>query len=227
VWDMIARSRLEWTGQTQQTEFRRVAWSLDGTQIVSAGTNGIIYLWNSEDGTLLRQLPGHHGMVASVAWSPDGTRLLSGGGRDSGELFIWDVQRGEQVQTFAGSAGIIYAVVWAPIGDRVVSGDSDGVLRWWDVHSGQCTNQQEAHEGTIISLKISPDGRRLASCGFDSAIRIWDLHSGKHLHTLRRDRPYERLNITGIQGLTEAQKASLRALGAVEDAAATRSRHVP
>jgi hypothetical protein len=42
-------------------------------------------------------------------------------------------------------------------------------------------------------------------------------HSGEHLKTLRRDRPYERLNITGIRGLTEAQMASLRALGAVEN----------
>jgi hypothetical protein len=46
---------------------------------------------------------------------------------------------------------------------------------------------------------------------------LWDLHSGEHLQTLRRDRPYERLNITGIRGLSEAQKASLRALGAFEE----------
>ena len=34
-----------------------------------------------------------------------------------------------------------------------------------------------------------------------------------------RDRPYERLTITGVQGLTEAQKATLRALGALEEIA--------
>ena len=34
---------------------------------------------------------------------------------------------------------------------------------------------------------------------------------------LRRDRPYERLTITGIRGLTEAEVATLRTLGAVED----------
>jgi hypothetical protein len=45
---------------------------------------------------------------------------------------------------------------------------------------------------------------------------LWNLHSGEHLQMLRRDRPYERMDITGIQGLSDAQKASLHALGAVE-----------
>jgi hypothetical protein len=62
-------------------------------------------------------------------------------------------------------------------------------------------------------------GRTLASCGDDGAVALWDLHSGEHLQTLRRDRPYERLNITGTRGLTEAQKATLRALGAIEGVA--------
>jgi hypothetical protein len=52
----------------------------------------------------------------------------------------------------------------------------------------------------------------------EATIALWDLQSGQSLRTLRRDRPYERLNITGIRGLTEAQKASLRVLGAREDA---------
>ena len=51
------------------------------------------------------------------------------------------------------------------------------------------------------------------------ANKVWDLESGVLLRTLRRDRPYERLTITGVKGLTEAQKATLRALGAIEEAA--------
>ena len=60
----------------------------------------------------------------------------------------------------------------------------------------------------------------LASCGDDNTIQVWDLQSDQHLQTLRRDRPYERLDITGIRGLTQAEIATLRALGAIEDAAA-------
>jgi len=76
---------------------------------------------------------------------------------------------------------------------------------------------REAHQGAIQSLRISPDGRQLASCGDDGAVKVWDLESGELLRTLRRDRPYERLNITEVKGLTEAQKATLRALGAIEE----------
>jgi WD40 repeat protein len=63
----------------------------------------------------------------------------------------------------------------------------------------------------------SPDGKRLASCGDDGAITLWNAQSGELLQTLRRDRPYERLNLTGIQGLTDAQKVTLQTLGAFED----------
>lgn len=40
--------------------------------------------------------------------------------------------------------------------------------------------------------------------------------------TLRGDRPYERMDITGAAGLTEAQRASLKILGAREREEETR-----
>ena len=119
----------------------------------------------------------------------------------------------------AGHPGVVSALTWVPSGDLVVSGGGDGRLRWWDVQSGECVRVQEAHQGTVQALKVSPDGSLLASCGEDGSIALWDLPRGEHRRTLRRDRPYERLNITGIQGLTQAQLASLRALGAVDDTA--------
>jgi WD40 repeat protein len=157
-------------------------------------------------------------MVMSVAWSPDGTRLASGGGgRGSGELFIWDVQSGERLQSWSEPSTIVDALAWSPTGEVLLSGGSDGSMRWWDVQQGKCLARRQGHQGAVQSLRESPDGRRLASCGDDNTIQVWDLQSGEHLRTLRRDRPYERLNVTGIRGLTEAQKATLRSLGAFEE----------
>ena len=157
-------------------------------------------------------------MVASVGWSPDGSRLASGGGSGgSGELFLWEAHRGKRLHTFVEYPGSVLTVDWSPRGELLVSGSSDGRLRWWDVQSGECVRIREAHQGAVQSLRISPDGRGLVSCGDDGAVKVWDLESGDLLRTLRRDRPYERLNITGVKGLTEAQKATLRALGAIEE----------
>lgn len=39
---------------------------------------------------------------------------------------------------------------------------------------------------------------------------------GKSMNTLCTPRPYDGMNILGITGLTEAQQATLKALGAVE-----------
>ncbi len=42
------------------------------------------------------------------------------------------------------------------------------------------------------------------------------MESGEHVVMLRPDRPYERLNITGVKGLTDAQKLTLKMMGAIE-----------
>src|SRR6266516_4883473 len=188
-------------------------------RMVGGDEDGHVSVWDARGGTQLLRLAGHHGAVTSVAWSPDGSRLGSGGGsRDAGELVVWDAHSGERhpaweagSSALAGHPGVVSALTWAPSGELVLSGGSDGRLRWWKVQS----------------VRLSIDGSRLASCGDDGSILLWDLHSSEHLQTLRRDRPYERLNISGIRSLTEAQKATLRALGAVEDEASHSPSHAP
>ena len=194
---------------------------------MATGVNdGKVYVWEVATGALQFQLEGHHSNVSCVSWSPDGRKLASAGsGGESGELFIWDMQSGKRVRSIDTDLEASYIVCWGSIegsksdrhGEALVSGGRDGTLRWWNVGTGESEIVHHAHASKVEALKRSPDGTRLASCGDDGAIMIWDLGSGEHLQTLRRDRPYERLNITGIRGLTEAQKATLRALGAIEE----------
>jgi len=227
VWDMTTRSR-RWVGRAHPTWVRRVAWSPDGSRLASCGDDGTVRLWRATDGTVLQTLQGHSAIVAAVTWSPDGTWLASGGvGRSKGELFLWETDNGKLVRVFEGLPDGVYAVAWNTRGDLLVSGESNGILRWWEAQSGKCLAMREGHQGAVHALKISPDGRLLVSCGEDGTIKVWNVESTELVRTLRRDRPYERLDITGIRGVTEAQKATLRALGAIEGSPVTITQQAP
>ena len=69
----------------------------------------------------------------------------------------------------------------------------------------------------VISLTFSHDGQILASGSHDETIRMWDVGTGECLRILRTPRLYEGMKITGVTGLTEAQKTALKTLGAVEE----------
>ena len=65
-------------------------------------------------------------------------------------------------------------------------------------------------------MALSANGQVVASGDVDGTVRLWEASSGALLRTLRDDRSYERMDITGLTGVIEAQRAALLALGALE-----------
>ena len=55
-----------------------VAWSPDGTRIVSGSYDRSIQIWNAATGEHISSYQGHSDEVRTVAWSKDGTRIVSG-----------------------------------------------------------------------------------------------------------------------------------------------------
>ena len=221
VWDVQQR-RQRWVAHSFPVEIFSVDWHPDGIQLAGSGADSCIYIWDARDGTLLRHLSHEFNIFYyNLFWSPDGKRLGAIGGEPSDpKILVWDNQTLEQVACISGQAGqtgLFQVMCWDGGEEIIIAGDNTGKISWWDVQTGMCLRVCEAHTQLISSLVRSPDGTRLASCGNDGKIKIWDIKSGELLQIVRRDHPYERLNITGIKGLTEAQKANLRTLGAVEN----------
>jgi len=115
------------------------------------------------------------------------------------------------------------AVALSGDGRLVASGGADGSIRLWDGVSAEHLTTMHCI-GEIWGVALSRDGQLLASGGDDGMVRLWDPKTGQCLRAFRSDRHYQRLDITGLTGVTDAQRAALLALGAIEQAPSRSSR---
>ena len=163
-----------WTGSPLD-----VAFSPDGTRLVTASDYGIARVWDAASGQKLLQVR-HGDAVTSVAFSPDGTRLATGSNNKSG--LVWDAASGQKLlQVRHGDA--VTSVAFSPDGTRLATGsDTSGLV--WDAASGQKLLEVR-HGDAVTSVAFSPDGTRLATGSKDTSGLVWDAASGQKLLEVR------------------------------------------
>jgi WD40 repeat protein len=193
----------------------RVAFSPFDNILASASADSTVKFWDSTTGEVLRTCTGHASWVWSVAFSPSDNILASGSADNT--VKFWDVSTGQCLKTMEGHDSMVVSVMFSPDGTRLVSGSHDQTVRLWDVSTGECLKVLQGHDNWVWSVAYSPDGHSIASASQDETIKLWDAKTGGCLKTLPVPKPYEGMNITGVTGLTDAQKATLKALGAVDD----------
>jgi predicted NACHT family NTPase len=185
-----------------------------GDMIASSSSDNTIRLWNRFTGESLRVLQGHTSRVYSIMFNPEGNLISSS---SDGTVKLWDFFTGSCIKTSQKLAESINSVAFNSQGNLIAAGSDDKKIYLLDAFTFQTLKILEGHTNSVDSITFSPDGKTVASGGREGVIRLWNIEMGNCLNILKSDRPYEGMNITGVKGLTEAEKATLKALGAVED----------
>src|SRR5262249_13076192 len=140
------------------------------------------------------------------------------------------VQKGQAIGRLPVQHTTITSIAFHPDGALLVTGAKDHTIRLWDVEklTGNRMAQEVApagapllhtfrgHTNSVESVRFSPDGQIVASGAADGTIRLWDLVTGDCLQILQADGPYAGMNISGVTGISQAQKIMLIHLGAVD-----------
>ena len=164
-------------------ELHYVSVSGDGHLVAACGPEPLIFIWDSETGKVLQQLPEPVENVNAVALSTHGDLALSGGA--AGVVRLWDVKTGTELRRFKGHPGGTMGVAFSQDDKYAVSCGTDKVVRLWEVETGNQVQQFTGHESAVNSVAFSPDGLRLLSGGLDGSVRLWDTACGKELHSFK------------------------------------------
>ncbi len=155
-------------------------FSADGSQVVTAGEDGTVRVWNSCDprqyGTVL---PGHSSVLAEAAFSPDGRLVMTtfglryemigavGGERS---VRLWNSDTGTLLHTLKENLGLNKP----PAKDNLLAAMRGLVGLRPAVETTERTVADNQILGAVRHAELSQDGSRLLTVSEDSNVRLAD-----------------------------------------------------
>src|SRR5262249_17331427 len=140
-------------------EFFAVAFSPDGRYLVTCRGNGVVQVWDANNGQPIRTLGTGIGVVRAVVFSRDGRRLASIS--HDGMVKLWDTTGlGERKEpqdplptSFSGHVpGPCLNLAFSPDGKWLAIGDKEYTVKLCDVQTGAVVHTLRGHNGDIYSV---------------------------------------------------------------------------
>ena len=139
-------------------------------ELATGAGDGIIRLWDTHEGTLLRSIHKHQQAVTALEYSPDG-RFLASGSKDQ-QVYLWDDSEETPLWGPVRQNGSITSLSFHPDAKTLVTSDTNGTAIIRASTTGEQTARLE-HAGPIHFVSFSPSGRSIVTASGDDTAQVW------------------------------------------------------
>lgn len=191
------------SGETERQELHggfdgRLSFSPDGETIVTSTREGVVWIWNIENGEQLAAFgTDDQNYTRVLEFSSDGRYIAAG--HFDGTLRYWDVASGEPVHMFDFDWSVDDLTI-SPDGN-VLAVPHRGQVHLYDLNTGTLLRTLDL-EWAVTKAQFSPKGDMLVVganvAGNDMAV-VWETTNWSVLHTLKHPvEGTERVIINGV-----------------------------
>lgn len=138
---------------------------------------GLIRIWNTDTGGLLRTIQGPLPPIRNAVLSAGGKKMAVCTEREN-VARLYDCATGKELQ-LAGHSDFVSGLAFSLDGAMIATGSMDGTIRLWNTATGETIASLPGHMQEATDVAFSPDGRTLASLGRNESLKLW------HVPTLR------------------------------------------
>jgi WD40 repeat protein len=165
-----------------------VAFSPDGTHVLTGSQDKTARLWDGESGKQLFALRNHQFGNVQVAFSRDGKKMATASWDRTASL--WDTATGDLLLTLRGHADAINNIAFSPDSSKVITSSWDRTARLWDAITGELLATLQGHLDMVKSGTFSPDGSLVLTYSRDYMPRLWEVASGRCVAVLEGLGPF-------------------------------------
>lgn len=163
------------------------ALSADNVLVCTAHRSGLIKLWATADGQLVKMWKSaHQGPIKTLCFNASSTTSLIASGGTDGTVRIWDYQRKTCVGSLRGCSGVLTVLEFSPDAKSrtVFAAGSDHVIHAWNYETRDVAFTLAGHLTQVTSLSFTGDGRFLVSSGRDKVLILWDVAARAQLRVV-------------------------------------------